>query len=234
MQAKHLSALSVNSLKMLRAMVSIGLICALIIVLTYQGTQSRIARLKAEALEKAIFRVIPEMITKKIFQIDLNGQLVETTAETSGVARIYAGYDKDGKLAGVAVEASGIGFAGALRVLYGYDPGKQVITGLHVLESKETPGLGDKIEKDADFLANFAALDVSLNDDFSTPRNTITTVKAGHKKNPWEVDGITGATISSRAIGHILAASTRQMVPLIFKNKSILEKSGTTAYVNPD
>ncbi|MCP5250411.1 MAG: RnfABCDGE type electron transport complex subunit G [Burkholderiales bacterium] len=234
MQAKHLSALSVNSLKMLRAMVSIGLICALIIVLTYQGTQSRIARLKAEALEKAIFRVIPEMITKKIFQIDLNGQLVETTAETSGVTRIYAGYDENGKLAGIAVEASGIGFAGALRVLYGYDPGKQVITGLHVLESKETPGLGDKIEKDADFLANFAALDVSLNDDFSTPRNTITTVKAGHKKNPWEVDGITGATISSRAIGHILAASTRQMVPLIFKNKSILEKSGTTAYVNPD
>jgi electron transport complex protein RnfG len=102
------------------------------------------------------------------------------------------------------------------------------------LESKETPGLGDKIEKDAGFHANFAALDVSLTDDFSAPRNTIITVKAGHKKNPWEVDGITGATISSRAIGNILAASTRQTVPLIFKNKSILEKSGTTAYANPD
>ena len=199
MQAKHSSALPVNSLKMLRAMISIGLICALIIVLTYQGTQSRIARLKAEALEKAIFRVIPGMITKKIFQIDLNGQLVETTAETNGVTRIYAGYDENGKLAGVAMEANGIGFAGTLRVLYGYDPWKQIITGLHVLESKETPGLGDKIEKDTDFLANFAALDVSLNDDFSAPRNTIITVKAGHKKNPWEVDGITGATIDRKS-----------------------------------
>lgn len=234
MQAKHSSTLPVSSLKMLRAMVSIGLICALIIVLTYQGTQSRIVRLKAEALEKAIFRVIPEMVTKKIFQIDLNGHLVETTDETSGTTLIYAGYDENGKLAGVAVEASGIGFAGALRVLYGYDPWKQVITGLHVLESKETPGLGDKIEKDSGFHANFAALDVSLNDDFSAPRNTITTVKAGHKKNPWEVDGITGATISSRAIGNILAESTRQMVPLIFKNKAILQKNDNDAHASPE
>lgn len=174
------------------------------------------------------------MVTKKIFQIDLNGHLVETTDETSGVTLIYAGYDENGKLAGVAVEASGIGFAGALRVLYGYDPWKQVITGLHVLESKETPGLGDKIEKDSGFHANFAALDVSLNDDFSVPRNTITTVKAGHKKNPWEVDGITGATISSRAIGNILAASTRQMVPLIFKNKAILQKNDNDAHASPE
>jgi H+/Na+-translocating ferredoxin:NAD+ oxidoreductase subunit G len=174
------------------------------------------------------------MVTKKIFQIDLNGHLVETTDETNGATLIYAGYDQNGKLVGVAVEASGIGFTGALRVLYGYDPGKQVITGLYVLESKETPGLGDKIEKDPDFLTNFFALDVSLNDDFSAPKNAITTVKSGHKKNPWEVDGITGATISSRAIGNILAASTQQMVPLIFNNKVILETSGNDTYGSPE
>lgn len=234
MQTKHPPTTPVSSLKMLQAMVSIGLICALIIVLTFQGTQPRIARLKAEALEKAIFKVIPGMASKKIFQIDLNGHLVETTDETGGVTLIYAGYDQNGKLAGVAVEASGIGFAGALRVLYGYDPENQIITGLYILESKETPGLGDKIEKDPDFLTNFLALDVSLNDDFSAPKNAITTVKSGHKKNPWEVDGITGATISSRAIGNILAASTRQMVPLIFNNKAILETGGNGAYGNPE
>ena len=38
---------------MLRAMAGIGLICALLIVLTFEGTLPRIERLKAEALEKA-------------------------------------------------------------------------------------------------------------------------------------------------------------------------------------
>jgi len=174
------------------------------------------------------------MVTKKIFQIDQNGHVVEVMGEVKSAPLLYTGYDHKGKLAGVAMEASGIGFAGTLRVLYGYDPEKQMITGLYVLESKETPGLGDKIEKDPDFLQNFHALDVSLNDDYSALRNTITTVKSGSKKNPWEVDGITGATISSRAIGNILAASTRQMAPLIFKNKAILEKSGNGAYGNPE
>jgi Na+-translocating ferredoxin:NAD+ oxidoreductase subunit G len=233
MQAKHPPPTTlVSSLKMLQAMVSIGLICALIIVLIFQGTQPRIAQLKAEALEKAIFKVIPGMVTKKIFQIDQNGHIVEVTGEVKGVPLLYAGYDHKGKLAGVAVEASGIGFASVLRVLYGYDPDKQAVTGFYVLESKETPGLGDKIEKDPDFLTNFHALDVSLNDDHSALKNTITTVKSGSKKNPWEVDGITGATISSRAIGNILAASTQQMVPLIFKNKAILEKNDNDAHAS--
>ena len=36
---------------------------------------------------------------------------------------------------------------------------------------------------------------------------------------PWEVDGITGATISSRAIGNILGESTAKWVPLIYQQK---------------
>ena len=38
---------------------------------------------------------------------------------------------------------------------------------MQVLESKETPGLGDKILHDRDFLANFESLDVSLKSDGS-------------------------------------------------------------------
>ena len=113
---------------------------------------------------------------------------------------VYAGYDENDKLVGIAVPASGMGFADVLKVLYGYDPEKQAVVGFYVLESKETPGLGDKIEKDPNFLANFSALDVSLSDNFSEIKNTVVPVKNGAKKNPWEIDGITGATISSRAI----------------------------------
>lgn len=209
---------------MLRAMVGIGLFCALMIVLTFQGTLPRIERLKAEALEQAIFKVIPGMVAKKTFEIGPDKGLTEVSQPAKGAKVVYAGYDENGKLVGVAVEASGIGFADILRVLYGYDPEKQHVVGFYVLESKETPGLGDKIEKDANFLTNFEALDVALAQGQSDLKNTIVTVKNGQKKNAWEVDGITGATISSRAIGNILGTSTQEMVPLIFKNKEVFEK----------
>ena len=49
---------------------------------------------------------------------------------------------------GVAVEASGKATPDIIRILYGYDPENRQVVGFYVLESKETPGLGDKIEKD--------------------------------------------------------------------------------------
>ncbi len=119
----------------------------------------------------------------------------------------------------IAIEAAGQGYADIIRILYGYDPNQQAVVGFHVLESKETPGLGDKIEKDPDFLANFKALDGSLNDDQTAVRNRVVPVKKGTKQSPWEVDGITGATISSRAIGDIIGTSTERWIPLIYQNR---------------
>ena len=211
-----------SSFKMLRAMVGIGILCALMIVLTFEGTFARIERLKAEALEKAIFKVIPGISESGTFQFDQSNGFTEVGGDTKAEQLVYAGYDADGNLVGVAVEASGQGYADILRILYGYDPKAQKIIGFYVLESKETPGLGDKIEKDPGFLANFEALDVSLTEDQSAVKNRVVPVKQGEKENPWEVDGITGATISSRAIGNIIGASAEYWVPLIYQNREKL------------
>ena len=212
-----------NSMKMLRAMVGIGVVCALLIVLTFEGTLPRIEKNKAEALEKAIFKVLPGITEKKTFQLTGNNVFTEINNEEEAEKIVYAGYDENGKLVGLAIKASGMGFADVLRILYGYDPEKQAVVGFYVLESKETPGLGDKIEKDENFLANFKNLDVSLIEDLSVVKNKVIPVKHGTKKNPWEVDSITGATISSRAIGNIIDKSSEEWIPLIYKNKKIFE-----------
>ena len=214
-----------SSIKMLQALVGIGLTCALMIVLTYEGTLPRIQQLRAEALEKAIFNVIPGTVTKQTFYFDQEGGFKEYKGEKEVGQLIYAGYNEQGQLLGVAVEASGMGFADVLRVLYGYDPKGQAVIGFHVLESKETPGLGDKIEKDPNFQANFEALDVSLEEDSSSLKHKVVLVKNGEKENPWEVDGITGATISSRAIGNIISSSTEQWVPIIYNNQKALAQT---------
>ncbi|TRX49860.1 FMN-binding protein [Fulvivirga sp. M361] len=208
-----------SSMKMLRAMMGIGILCALLIVLTFEGTLPRIKRLKAAALEEAIFKVLPGTAKTVAFKLDQNNTFVRASSEDKDGQIVYAGYSESGELVGVAIEASGQGYADVIRILYGYDPKSQKVVGFYVLESKETPGLGDKIEKDPDFLANFDALDISLEDDGSAVKNTVVPVKQGAKENPWEVDGITGATISSRAIGNILGISTAFWAPLIHKNQ---------------
>ncbi|MCV9387288.1 RnfABCDGE type electron transport complex subunit G [Reichenbachiella ulvae] len=201
----------VSSQKMLLTMGGIGVICALLIVLTYEGTLPRVQHLKAEALEKAIFNVVPGTSETVAFAL-VDGKLEK---DGPGEELIYAGYDQERKLVGVAIKGEGQGYADKIKVLYGYDPIQEQVIGFQVLETKETPGLGDKIGKEEDFLANFHALDVALNEDKSGLAHEVVTVKNGEKEEPWQIDGITGATISSRAVGAIINQSANRWTPII-------------------
>lgn len=208
-----------GSKKMLIAMVGIGVVCAFLIVFSYEGTFGRIEQLKAEALEQAVFKVLPGITKTGIFELTPDGKFIPSDGKDRTKTLVYAGYDDQNTLKGIAIEASGQGYADILKILYGYDPVSQTIVGFYVLESKETPGLGDKIEKNENFLANFKDLSVALSEDFTTIVNKVVPVKFGTKENPWEVEGITGATISSRAIGNIIGESTATMIPLIYQQK---------------
>ncbi|MBL7472200.1 RnfABCDGE type electron transport complex subunit G [Robertkochia sediminum] len=203
-----------SSNKMLFAMGGIGIISALLIVMTFELTKPRIEQLKAEALEKAIFEVLPGTVRTQAMAITPEQTLAAPKAGDASETLVYAGFDANEALVGYAVEAAGQGYADIIRILYGYDPASETIIGFRVLESKETPGLGDKIEKEQRFLDNFKALDVSL-DEQGAIRNTVITVKQGEKVNAWEVDGISGATISSRAIGDIIGRSSKEIVPVL-------------------
>lgn len=203
---------------MYRSMVGVGLLCGLIIVSVIQITRPVIARNKAEALQRAIFQVLPDAHSSKTFRFAGGNRFESVAGDGAGEPRVYAGYDEAHRLAGIAVEARGMGYQDVIRLLYGYSFADDAIVGIRVLESRETPGLGDKIETDADFLRNFERLVVSLTDDLSAIAHPIEFVKHGKKQQPWQVDGITGATISSAAIADILSGSTAYWIPRIRRN----------------
>jgi electron transport complex protein RnfG len=215
-------AQTVSSFRMVSTLGAIGFFCGMLIVLTFQVTLPVITKNKIEALERAIFEVVPGAEQKTTFRL-VDGVLEPLEGEDETGDKYYACYDGENNLVGVALEASGQGFQDVLRILYGYSPQKQAVVGMKVLESKETPGLGDKIEKDPAFRANFDALDCRLNDTGSEALNPIVLVKKGEKTELWQVESITGATISSRAIASILEKSTAITVPVISKNLSLLE-----------
>lgn len=204
-----------SSWPMLRAMGGVGIFCALLIVATYQVTLPVIEHNKAEALGQAVFEVIPGATSRETFAVGSDGNLIPGDQAPKGAKLFYAGYNDNNELVGIAIEASGQGFQDIVRLLYGYDPGQQALVGLTILESKETPGLGTKIETDETFLLNFESLDVALVDDGSAVAHPITAVKPGEKKNPWEVSTITGATISSKAVANILRRNTSEWLPTV-------------------
>ena len=201
---------------MYRAMVGVGMACGLLIVTVFQVTLPIIKRNKAEALQKAIFEVLPDATTSAAFSLDAAGGFQRLEGEAGdGDKLVYAGYDDEGALVGMAIEAQGMGYQDVIGLIYGYSFAEKAIIGIKVLESKETPGLGDKIETDPNFLENFKRLDASLTDDQSKLAHAIVAVKQGEKTEPWQVDSITGATISSVAIADILNASAEYWMPRI-------------------
>lgn len=211
-----------NNWHMIRALGGVGVLCSLLIVLTFEATLPVIERNKAEALQRAIFQVLPGATERVAFVLTADGGLRVGADPAAGEHLVYAGFGADGTLIGVAIEAGGQGFQDIIRLLYGYDPQRQLVIGMEVLESKETPGLGDKIIKDATFVANFAALDVQL-DEAGALRHPVVAVKAGTKANAWEVDGITGATISSVAVADIIRASAVKNLPVLRRHLEQLQ-----------
>ena len=208
---------------MIMTMSVLGLICAILIVLAYRTTYAPIAANKARYLERAIFEVLPNTSKKITYTVDGDVLRPLVAGEKSEV-EYYAGYNDRHQLTGIAIATAGQGFQDVLRILYGYSPACHCIVGMKVLESRETPGLGDKIENDPVFRANFAALSTDLTDDKSGIRNPIVLVKRGKKTQPWEIDAITGATISSRAITDMLRKSTAVAIPVLEKNLTLLEQ----------
>ncbi|MBL7002535.1 MAG: RnfABCDGE type electron transport complex subunit G [Gammaproteobacteria bacterium] len=191
----------------------IAMISGFLVVLTAQLTAPRIEENQRLAIERAVKKVVPGAVTHRAFMID-NGALKAPEKGSSNPV-IYAGYDIHGKLLGIAARGGAQGYAGMVYLLYGYDHKCQCVRGFEVLKMAETPGLGDKIITDENFQANFDALDATINADGTALVNPIITVKHGSKKNDWEIDAITGATITSKAVGKALNSSAQKLLPLV-------------------
>ncbi|MBI2565929.1 MAG: FMN-binding protein [Candidatus Schekmanbacteria bacterium] len=187
-----------------------GLVAGIVLVGVYDVTYPAIQKNRAEAVKKAVFKIYGEHT--KGFEVFLLGSDHKTLQafDMSGGAlpegsTVFGAVDSSGQLMGYAVPAEGAGFQDTIKILYGYDPTQKRIVGMEVLESKETPGLGDKIGSDAKFRANFTALSVEP---------AIQLVK-GKKSGANEVDAISGATISSDAVVKILNRSLDQWRPIL-------------------
>lgn len=209
-----------------RAIVGIGALCALLIVTVYQTTAVRISENQARFLAAAIFEVLPAAHSTVEIVLTEDGRLVEATA--AAALPLFLGYDENALLVGAVLTAEGMGYQDNIRVLYAYSFELDAIVGFKVLDSKETPGLGDRVEKEPHFIANFEKLDATVSPDGTALQHPIVTVKQGEKTEAWQIDGITGATITSEAIGTILHDSANTWVPVLERESPAFGERDTT------
>lgn len=153
-------------------------VAALALGAVYTATKEPIALAKKKKLEAAIQQVLPAFDTIMAQKVG--------DAEGKDSLQFYYAEDK-GTQIGVAVKTyTNKGFSGLVEVMVGFlDDG--TISNTAILSSKETPGLGDKLDvKKSDFPNQFIGKNPA-------------TFKLKVKKDGGDVDAITAATISSRA-----------------------------------
>jgi electron transport complex protein RnfG len=185
---------SPSSLRLVLTLAIAGLVSGIAIIGIYESTLPTITANKARELREAVFKVLPG-VSRMQALVYRDGVLVAVEEPLKDEPVVYGGYDEMHAFVGYAMPAAGPGFQDTIAILYGYKPGERLVVGMEVLESRETPGLGDKIYKDADFVGGFSALSVDPE---------IVAVKKGTKSTPNEIDAITGATISAKAVVRII------------------------------
>lgn len=191
-----------STLRLVLTLTFAGLLSGLAIVGAYEITGPIIAANKARALRRAVFEVVPgaESLQPVTWR---DGRLDAAAGEEAGEPLIYAGYGPGREFLGWAIPGEAPGYQDLIKLLYGFDPARRRVVGMEILESHETPGLGDRIYKDDDFVAAFRDLAIEPE---------IELVKGGTSA-AHQVDGITGATISSRTVVRIINQSNAEWLP---------------------
>jgi electron transport complex protein RnfG len=156
----------------------VAAVAALALGAVYTVTKEPIALAKKKKLEEAIRNVLPAFDNVKAVSV--------ADADGNDSLQFYFA-TQEGEASGVAVKSyTNKGFSGLIEIMVGFNE-DGTISNTAVLTTKETPGLGDKLDKKkSDFPLQFIG---------KNPK----TFKLKVTKDGGDVDAITAATISSRA-----------------------------------
>lgn len=185
---------SVKASRLIMTLAFGGAFAGLLIATVYEKTLPAIQKYADAKIEGAVNEVLgkPARLETLYLVGDKLSRTPPAGVELREVTKAYVGFnDKDVRV-GVAVEAVEPGFADDVRLMIGFDPATATLTGFSILGQKETPGLGDKIEKDASFTERFKGKTTPL----KGTKNATSDARA--------VQTITGATISSRTVIQII------------------------------
>ena len=164
---------------MLKMVVVLSFLCA------FSGLAlSSLKNLTAPLIEEQVLQNVQGPAVVTVFPRAENQPIAERRKFTVDGSEITVFPSMNGgKLTGVALERFGKGYGGDIGVVVGFNLHNDTLAGIGITTLKETPGLGMRVTEPA-FGAQFV--------DMKPP--------AGLKSDGGAVDGISGATISSKGV----------------------------------
>ncbi len=189
-----------DTFKMVLVLTVISVLAGGILATVNNVTKEPIAKALREEKMRAMRVVLPEY--------DNDPMSCTNVVTEDGRKWVFYVARKDGKFAGAAFEASSDqGYSGTIQIMVGVKP-DNTIKGLEIIQHAETPGLGARIAEP------------SFRDQFNGRDIEKTTWKV--KKDGGDIDAITGATISPRAVLDALRAG----LSVYIKNKDKITATG--------
>jgi len=166
--------------QMVFALVLVAVVAAGLLATTDIFTREPIAQAQREALRKALQQVLPEHVN------DSQADVISLGKDKEKVA-IYPAKDAEKTVIGLAWEViAPDGYSGTIKILVGVRP-EGTVHAIRVTFHRETPGLGDGIVDDAQWLGAFVG-------------KGLEGTRWAVKKDGGEFDQFTGATITPRAV----------------------------------
>jgi len=162
------------------------------------GVQTTLGPRIEENKRQETYSVIPALVEGA----DKSQTVEKTITGKDGKPQtVFLARDSQGTPRGWVVPATGQGFADRIDVLIGLDLDVSTITGLYVLDQKETPGLGNLIQ------------DPAFQDRFIGKRTSepVQVVKDDPAAGSNAVKALTGATISSESVATIVNSALKNL-----------------------
>jgi len=171
-------------------MLLVTIVCISVVVGLHLSTRERVEVNEDLFLRRTVLDAADISYPNDFREIDSLYEEMVTEDEDSG-SIFYRIMQSDGSLSYV-VPAEGPGLWGQIMVMVGFAEDLVELTGIGIFSQNETPGLGARIEEEW------------FQDQFAGKRGPFTLVEEGTADSPNEIDGITGATKTSRAMISIM------------------------------
>lgn len=191
------------------------LICTIVtmaLALTNYATKDAISeqvRIQEESARREVFSEAEDF--EEIKDLD---SIIGTTDEDRLVKKVFKSL-KGGEVIGRVYSVESKGYGGVISIAVGIDNSGKT-TGVKIVSHSETPGLGSKTQ-DEPFISQLKGI---------APKAELTVVKMGGSKEE-EIDAVSGATISSKAV----VKATQEAIDV---DRKIKEKGGSLGENNKD
>jgi electron transport complex protein RnfG len=193
--------------KMVLALFLVSAIASASLGIIYALTKETISEARKLQKQNAIKTVLPDFDNDPLERVEKR--------RVDGDTLYFYTARENGKWIGTAVETfTNKGFSGKFKLMVSFTPDGKIYN-ISVLEHRETPGLGDKIEKEK-------SLDKNTGKSWSSQfegRNP-GEFRLSVKKDGGDVDAITAATISSRAFCDAVQRAYDEFIKMQQETKS--------------